>query len=76
MYMMYRLLQAAGTQKLKTHIVGTLVHGRGKYFFIDYQQYPHDTNMTLTCLVNILASEAKDRSLPPVLYVQLDNTTR
>ncbi|XP_071151155.1 uncharacterized protein, partial [Mytilus edulis] len=67
----------ASSQKLKTHITGSIVHGRGKYFFMDFNQFPHDTNLTLSCLLHILVEEADGNGqLPPVLYVQLDNTCR
>ena len=72
------LFQGAGAYKLKTHVVGSLVHGRGKFFFVDYNQYPHDTNLVLSCLLRILqrVSQEQTNSLPATLYVQLDNTCR
>ncbi|KAL3890072.1 hypothetical protein ACJMK2_002369 [Sinanodonta woodiana] len=66
----------AGSKKLRTHIMGSIVHGRNKHFFVDYNQYPHNTNMSLTILLNILINEAKYHRLPPVLYIQLDNTNK
>ncbi|XP_065925368.1 uncharacterized protein [Magallana gigas] len=66
----------AGQQKLRTHITGSIVHGRGKYFFIDHGQIPHDTNLSLSCLMKILSNESHNGILPPTLYVQLDNTAR
>ena len=56
--------------------MGSIVHGRGKYFFLDHGEYPHDTNLNLSCLMKILQREAVDGVLPPTLYVQLDNTAR
>ena len=66
-------------QQLRTHITGVLVHTRspsGKiaYAFTDVLQYPHDSNMTIHVLLSVLR-ERKDK-LPPVLNLQLDNTSR
>ena len=68
--------QAAGQRKLRTHVVGAIAHGRNKYFMVDFNEYPHGTNMTLTVLLNVLLNEATNNRLPPILYVQLDNTSR
>ena len=68
-----------GLQQLRTHISGALVHTRsphGKiaYAFIDMLQFPHDSNLTIQVVLNVLM-ELKDK-LPPVLNLQLDNTAR
>ena len=36
----------AGSYTVDTHITGVKVDGRGSKMFIDYQQFPHDTNLT------------------------------
>ena len=41
--------------KLKTHLLGAIVHGHGNYGFVDYNQYPHDANLTIHALVSILS---------------------
>ena len=66
-------------QKLRTHLTGVLVHTRapkGKicYGFYDLLQWPHDSNMTIAVLLKIL--HQFKHKLPPVLYLQLDNTAR
>ncbi|KAL5019434.1 hypothetical protein ScPMuIL_003483 [Solemya velum] len=66
----------SGPLKLKTHITGCIVHGRGKYFWLDFNEFPHDTNLTLSCFLKIVQREAREKRLPPTLYVQLDNTCR
>ncbi|XP_045208259.2 uncharacterized protein LOC123560063 [Mercenaria mercenaria] len=66
----------SGQHKLRTHITGSIVHGRGKYFFLDCNQYPHDTNLVLSCLLKLLVKESREGQLPPTLFVQLDNTCR
>lgn len=74
--------EAKSTQsllRLRTHLTGALVHTRspnGKYIyaFYDILQWPHDSNLTIQVLNNILLS-FKDR-LPSTLYLQLDNCGR
>ena len=60
-------------EKLKTHVVGVRIHGIGNNGFMDFNQFPHDTNLTIMA---IMQSMMMLESLPPVLYVQLDNTSR
>lgn len=43
---------------------------------VDFNQFPHDTNLTLNCLLSILNQESENGLLPPTLYIQLDNTAR
>ena len=40
----------AGSFTLDTHITGVKVHGRGSNMYIDYQQFPHDANLTAELL--------------------------
>ncbi len=58
---------------LRTHLSGVLVHGKGNFGFIDFLQWPHDCNLTLTCL---LLTIMKESTLPPHLYLQIDNCVR
>ena len=44
--------------------------------FVDCLQYPHDSNLTLTVIINVLADFSKQNRLPEVLYIQMDNTCR
>nr|XP_054753079.1 uncharacterized protein LOC129258865 isoform X1 [Lytechinus pictus] len=62
------------TDQLHTHITGAIVHGRGQHTYIDFKEYPHDSNLTIHVLLNVLIRYAD--SLPPTLYLQLDNTAR
>lgn len=59
---------------LKTHITGAIMHGQSNSFYIDLNQWPHDPNMTITCLLNSLCRGR--RSFPPKLYIQCDNCGR
>ena len=56
---------------LRTHLTRALVHGRGSYRYFDFQQFPHDCNLTLTnTLVNL------NGSIPRKLLLQFDNCVR
>ncbi|KAJ8299830.1 hypothetical protein KUTeg_022577 [Tegillarca granosa] len=57
----------AGMWKLRTHLVGAIVHGVGVYGFFDYYQYPHGSNLTIHVLLSILFM-IRD-SLPEVFCV-------
>lgn len=61
---------------LVTHIVGALFHGGSTYAMIDLNQYPHDSNLTLNCLLHSLALQARAGKLTPTVYIQLDNCAR
>lgn len=43
---------------------------------IDMNQYPHDSNLTINCLLRGLVLQASEGRLTPKLYVQLDNCIR
>lgn len=64
--------------RLRTHLTGGLVHtktlkGKYAYAYYDLLQWPHNCNITLNVLLRIL--EDLD-TLPPTLYLQLDNCFR
>ena len=63
-------------QYLKTHIIGVILHGHRNMFYLDINEFPHDPNMTCTCLVNALIERSRDNCLPPTLYLQCDNCGR
>lgn len=67
-----------GTDRLKTHLMIDIVHGRGCYVYITPEaRVASDPNLTIECLQRTLASvEEHDGYLPPVLYLQLDNCFR
>jgi hypothetical protein len=69
-----------GLWRLRTHITGAIVHtasphGRKVYAYVDYLQWPHDSNLTINILEDIL-SKWSGSTLPEVLYLQLDNCYR
>ena len=43
------------------------------YCYLDLLTWPHDANLMINVLVDVLL---KRDALPPVLYLQLDNTAR
>lgn len=52
-------------------------HGKLAYTYLDLLQWPHDSNLTVTVLMNSLQEIVKIRTaLPENLYLQLDNTSR
>lgn len=61
---------------LRTHLTGVLVHGTGSFCFFDFLQFPHDCNLTLSCILHTLEHIGKSRILPPKLFIQMDNCVR
>lgn len=65
-----------------THLVGAIIHSRqaqhGKeiYRSFDYYQFPHDSNLTMIVLLDVLLRWAEEYDLPPVLHLQFDNCVR
>jgi hypothetical protein len=63
--------------KLKTHVVGALIHGRPPMCFISGNQCKQGHNVTIQafweCLVELHGSRT---GIPPNITLQLDNTTK
>lgn len=68
--------------RLRTHLTGALVHtkaekGKMAFAYLDILQWPHDSNLTITVLLDVLQQiQSKLGSIPKILYLQLDNTSR
>ena len=67
--------------RLRTHVTGVLVHtkapcGKLAFAFVDLLQWPHDSNLTITLLLNAIFAFQKEYTLPSTLYLQMDNTSR
>ena len=67
--------------RLRTHVTGVLVHtkapcGKLAFAFVDLLQWPHDSNLTITLLLNVIFEFQKAYALPSTLYLQMDNTAR
>ena len=63
-------------KKIKLHLYGCLVHGRGAYCFTmpDHETQGHNT--TIQVIMHVLTDLLKNGPLPTVLMLQLDNTTK
>lgn len=74
--------EAKSTQnlcRLRTHLTGALIHTQsphGKIIkaYYDIMQWPHDSNLIIEVLSQVLYSIQSN--LPPTLYLQLDNCSR
>jgi hypothetical protein len=62
--------------RIKMHLYGALVHGRGAYAFTMPDHEPQGHNTTIQVLHHILTDQAKKGPLPEILKIQLDNTTK
>ena len=68
---------------MKTHLTGVLDHTRTEYgkqvnVYMDILQWPHDSNLTISIINKVLLMhmEKNNGVLPPILYIQMDNTSR
>lgn len=62
---------------LRTHLTGAIIHGHGSEGFLDFQQYPHDPNLTMNILLRLLVMKFQGLStIPQKLFVQMDNCGR
>lgn len=52
------------------------MHGRQSYAFLDVHMWPHDSNLSINILLQILLDQSKAGGLPATLYLQLDNCFR
>ena len=65
--------------KLKLHLMGVIAHGIGAYVFTSPANFAQGNNVTIQALFDVLGQIKKDKgwvNFPPVLYLQLDNTTK
>ncbi|KAL5509184.1 hypothetical protein EMCRGX_G004502 [Ephydatia muelleri] len=65
----------------RTHLTGCIVHGHQSYVFLDFMQWPHDPNLTIQVLCQVIFDHfnnlvTKSQPLPRKLFLQLDNTAR
>ena len=77
-YFVHRDSDSNSAWKIGLHLFGAIVHGVGPQLFPVYDTCPLGTNATIDVLHHVLVAEYARRggSLPPVLYLQLDNTVR
>ena len=71
-----RSKKTEGAYKLPMHLMGCIVHGSQVYGFTYLEHLRAGNNITIEVLHRVLVHQKKIRGgcLPPVLYVQLDNT--
>jgi hypothetical protein len=64
--------------KLKSHLIGAIVHGRETYCYTFLDNINHGTNLTVECLHAVLndLAEKSGGTLPKKLFLQLDNTCK
>jgi hypothetical protein len=61
---------------LKNRVIGVIAHGFGTFLYWVTPQLKHDTDLTIECLRRtILKYQQEKGSLPPVLYLQMDNAS-
>ena len=63
--------------KVKMHVYGAIAHGRDTYAYTCPPHIAQGHNVTIQVLHNVLEDvRKKEGGLPPVLHLQLDNTTK
>ena len=63
--------------KVKMHILGCIAHGRDTYAFTCPPHIAQGNNITIQVIDRVLIDiKRKEGSIPPVLHIQLDNTTK
>jgi hypothetical protein len=61
---------------LKNRVIGVIAHGFGTFLYWCTPQLKHDTDLTIECLRRTLLKYQQEKgSLPPVLYLQMDNAS-
>jgi hypothetical protein len=63
--------------KMQLHLMGVIVHGRGTWAFTCPPHVAQGNNMTIAAIWEVICDIfKKDGKLPPVLLLQLDNTSK
>jgi hypothetical protein len=63
--------------KMHLHLMGVIVHGRGTWAYTCPPHVAQGNNVTIQAIWDTLCDiMKKDGKLPPVLFLQLDNTTK
>ena len=64
-------------QKIRMYLLGCISHGRDTYIFQAPSNYAQGHNVTIQVLFEVLLDTLrKESTLPPILFLQLDNTTK
>ena len=63
--------------KLRSYLIGCIAHGRDTYIYQVPSNHAQGHNVTIQVLFEVLVDRLeKEGTLPPVLFLQLDNTTK
>jgi hypothetical protein len=69
--------QTSGDIKMPLFLMGALVHGFNAYLFTYLRNIKHGTNIVIECLHHIFCHILSiKKHIPPVVFLQLDNTTK
>jgi hypothetical protein len=73
----YRSHKSDATHKVKMHVLGAIAHGRDTYAFTCPPHIAQGHNVTIQVLHRVLTMIIEaEGCLPPILHIQLDNTTK
>jgi len=61
-------------EKMKLHVTGVLVHGWRAFMYTSNDRWIGGSSLSVEILQRTLSHLERDRALPPVFYLQLDNT--
>ena len=63
--------------KIPVYLMGVLVHGYRTFGFTYLKNIKHGANIVIECLHHVLVDYKTNKgSIPPVIYLQLDNTSK
>ena len=66
---------SSNVRKIPIYLMGVLVHGYRSFGFTYLKNIKHGTNIVIECLHHVLVDYKKNRGyIPPIVYIQLDNT--
>jgi hypothetical protein len=69
--------QTSGDIKMPLFLMGALVHGFNAYLFTYLRNIKHGTNIVIECLHHIFCHILSiKKHIPPVVFLQLDNTSK
>ncbi|XP_062597809.1 uncharacterized protein LOC134259225 isoform X2 [Saccostrea cucullata] len=63
--------------RIHHHVTGVLAHGqKAASVFTWTDKFACDSNITINCLLKVLEDVSTNKSLPPTLYLQADNSAK
>ena len=68
---------SSGRRKIPVYLMGVLVHGYRAFGFTYLKNIKHGANIVIECLHQVFMNYKENRGyIPPVIFVQLDNTSK